>query len=112
MLESDFTRKICSDLKALGALVYPLIGQTRGVRGWPDRYVHHWRWCGFLEFKGPKTIVDPLQLETIRKLNQRREFTAFIVREPDILLDCNENKICNFAGTGQDLLDAIVEFSI
>ena len=80
-MESKFTAEFCRGLRQCNAMVYPLIGSTRAPAGWPDRYVHHRLWQGFIEFKATETVVRTHQWEIIRNLNKIKPLSALILRE-------------------------------
>lgn len=51
MSESSKTRKLCRELEVLGAVTLPYVGSRYGVSGWPDRWICHPLWTGWVEFK-------------------------------------------------------------
>ena len=71
MSESANTRKFCRSLEAQGAMTYPLVGSRYGPAGWPDRYVSHPSWHGFIEFKGFTGKTTKLQQRIHDELQQR-----------------------------------------
>lgn len=98
MAETKWTRCVCKELVRLNAQVVAIVGgNPKQQRGIPDRYINHTRWRGWLEFKGPKTKIDPLQARFIAGHNARSPGTAFIVREPNRLEDHNGNLLTLFA---------------
>jgi hypothetical protein len=78
-MESKFTKKVCGILKNRGALVFACMG-TEYQSGWPDRYVSHKRWRGWIEFKSLKRRLELNQKITIQQLRQRGD-NAIIIRE-------------------------------
>lgn len=80
MLEGKFTSLICDGLKRRNALVLPFVAHLMSEPGWPDRYVVHSSWCGWLEFKGTTGRVAPIQWHRIAEINRRQPFTAFVAR--------------------------------
>lgn len=78
--EAELTAKVCKELRELGALVYPVVAGRFAAPGWPDRIVWHRQWCGFVEFKAAKTVVQPVQWEVVRQLNIRQPFSAIVAR--------------------------------
>lgn len=44
------TRRLCRELEGLGAATFAAVG-GRASCGWPDRYLAHPLWCGWVEFK-------------------------------------------------------------
>ena len=107
MKESPWTREICAQLKRQNCMTFAVVAHKLQEPGWPDRYVHHAYWRGWLEFKGPKTRTAPKQKIIIRELNVRRPWSAFIVRAPDRIEDHSGNVIAYFDGTGRDLLHTL-----
>jgi hypothetical protein len=47
--------------------------------GWPDLYIVHWKFQGFIECKGAKTVLKPLQISVMQNI-QRRNGKAFVLR--------------------------------
>jgi len=87
--ESEWTRGLCRDLEKLGAVTLALVagGKSRGqmmqTPGWPDRYICHPLWMGWLEFKVDAPLT-PLQAQRIRMLNERWPGCAYAVRQTNI----------------------------
>jgi hypothetical protein len=103
MSESSDTRDLCAQLKKFNAVVYAVVGSQFAHPGWPDRYVHHRYWCGWLEFKAPKGSLSKLQREVIHKLNELKPGSAFVVRHPDSVEDCDGRVLAEFS-SAHDLL--------
>lgn len=78
--EAYYTREFCKRLQHVGAIVYPLVGQTRGVAGWPDRLIiSHW-WHGLIEFKlGEKGSLKTRQGLILQEITNRCFGLAFVV---------------------------------
>ena len=104
MSESEETRGMCRALEALGAMTYPLVAGRYTPSGWPDRYLHHRRWHGFIEFKSPSREVEPLQRRMLRELNARCPGSAFVVRLPYTVEDASGKVLSTFDGTAAGLL--------
>jgi hypothetical protein len=81
-LERDLVAEFTRTLRAQGALVYPLIQDERTPPGWPDRLVWHEKWCGLVEVKGPATRAEPHQVELLRRLDEKRRWSAVQLRAP------------------------------
>jgi hypothetical protein len=79
-MESEKTRRLCRELERLGAVTLPYVGSTRQVPGWPDRWIGHPLWTGWLEFKDEKTRLDPLQARRIEKINVCWPGGAYVCR--------------------------------
>lgn len=80
MSESTTTVKMCRALELCGAQTFAVVGGTRQRSGWPDRYLHHRLWHGWLEAKGPSTGTAAIQRHTLSELNRRRPGSAYLVR--------------------------------
>ena len=92
MGEMEFTSRITKEMKDCNAMIYPLIqySKTEGAhrfgvpKGWPDRYVAHRYYQGFLEFKGAKTRIIQEQRYIISEL-RNRGVNVYVIREPNII---------------------------
>ncbi len=71
--ETYHTRKLCRSLEAQGALTYPLIQDEYTPAGWPDRYICHRRWRGFIEAKALKGKLSKAQVQVLNALVARGE---------------------------------------
>lgn len=81
MKECPWTRKICKQLTTLGAEVKVEYAGSRYVAsGWPDRFICHTVWMGWLEFKGDNTRVTDLQRERMKRLWERQPGSVYVVR--------------------------------
>ena len=85
MNESAWTKKICTEIEVAGGWVIPYVASRQNKAGTPDRHITHRLWTGWLEFKGLKTPVKPLQVYTLEQLNARSAGSAFVVRFPGII---------------------------
>jgi len=77
--EVAWTRKLCKEMEAAGAVVVPLVGGGM-CSGLPDRLIIYKDWQGLIEFKGPKTKIRLNQELMIRKINKRCNFFTVICR--------------------------------
>lgn len=111
MNESKWTREICGELHRNNAMVHAIVGTMMQAAGWPDRYVAHTLWQGYLEFKGEKTELKKHQAIILRELNKRRPGLAYVVRYPNRIEDYNGNLVKRFHGTGADLLHTLNEIT-
>jgi len=68
--EGDFTRWYCKCLKRVGAVCIPLVGNAYAGAGWPDRYIAHKSFRGFVEFKSNAGRLRSEQLITCLSLQQ------------------------------------------
>jgi hypothetical protein len=85
MKESAWTKQICTEIEVAGGWVIPYVASRQNRAGTPDRQITHRLWAGWLEFKGLKTPVKPLQVHTLQQLNARAAGSAFVVRFPGII---------------------------
>jgi len=121
--ECEWTRGICNELTRCGAKVFTnqksyVVGGARGTKlaqpsqsGWPDRWVAHVCWTGWLEFKGLKTKLEPLQAKTIREIEERWPGGAYVCRQhPDglTLSGWDERPLLVTQGTAEHLLLALL----
>lgn len=79
MSESSETRLLCQALARFNCTTAAITG-SQFMRNWPDRYVHHSRWAGWIEFKIGCRKCTPAQKEIIKKLNRSRPGSAFVCR--------------------------------
>jgi hypothetical protein len=108
MNESARTRKLCEGLRKLNAMVYAAVAGEKGTSGWPDRYVHHRTWQGWLEFKDGTRKCTPLQQEIIRGMNARCCGSAYVVRHGANTIENHDGEVlATFDGTATSLLGAL-----
>lgn len=100
--ECEWTRGIVKEMRACGAMVFACVAQKMQEPGWPDRFVCHPWWTGWIEFKGLKTPVSTKQRIVIRELNCRKPGLAVIARYPGII----EGTDYSFT-TGKELLECL-----
>lgn len=98
-MERNVTKSITRKLISKGALIFACVASEK-QSGWPDRYVSHRRWHGWIEFKGVDTVLQDNQKYIIEQLLLRNE-NVVIIRETlsttvARLEDTNGNKIRNF----------------
>lgn len=105
--ESESTNELCAELVKLGAMFYPIMGGMRRPPGWPDRYIHHRLWAGFIEFKNPDTPTDTAQRLVIENLNKIRPCSAYIVRHGVNRIEDARNRLITSFDTPQSLLNTL-----
>lgn len=124
--ECAWTRALCAELVKCGGKVFtnqrPYAldhGKTRLAQvappGWPDRWLAHAAWSGWLEFKAEKTRLDPLQAKNIREINERWPGGAYVVRrhQDGILLeDWTGRGLCLTQDHAEGLLLGLLSVSI
>ncbi len=103
-MECEKTRKLCTELKNVNALVFAIVGSTRQEPGWPDRWISHKLWTGFIEFKDERTAIKKKQRWIIQQINKRSPGGAFFVRFPNRIESWDGKLIDTFDGTALGLL--------
>ena len=81
MKENKFAAKITANLRKCNALVLSVVGSRMQQNSWPDAYVAHRYWTGWIEFKGENTVLRKDQAILIEEL-WTRGVEAYVVRYP------------------------------
>ncbi len=68
--ECSETRALCRLLEQCNALTYAAVGGQYGASGWPDRFVAHPAWSGWLEMKTGNRKLSAGQQNVLRRLNE------------------------------------------
>ena len=68
MHERRFQKRLVEQLRAAGAVVLNKIGSTEEGPGWPDLWVGHRLWSGWLELKTNNHMPTPVQSRKIALL--------------------------------------------
>jgi len=110
MKEGQWTRKVCASLKKCNAVIFACVAQAMQEPGWPDRWICHRRWRGWLEFKGVNTRLSAIQRKKIDDLNARQPGSAYVVRQPGIVEDTKGNELARFT-TAVELLKILEELT-
>lgn len=84
-MECKRTREFCKLLSNCNALILPIVGSIYTPPGWPDRYIAHPLWNGFIEFKEATTRLQPHQERILRELNKRNPHSAYLCRFLDLI---------------------------
>jgi len=71
MGESAMTRDVCAALRCCNTMVLPVVAGRMMPAGWPDRYVAHRAWSGWIEFKADAGRLSDIQLHVIEGLRTR-----------------------------------------
>jgi hypothetical protein len=80
MTETEITSKLVRCMRNdYHAMVLNLHGHAMQGGGWPDLYIVHWRFKGFIECKGPKTKLEPRQRKIMEDLVKRGD-SAYVLR--------------------------------
>lgn len=77
--ESHFQSEVKRALESQGAEVLNLHGHAMQAAGWPDLYVAHWAWEGWLELKSGAEKLTSAQAHKLKVLDQR-QVAAFVLR--------------------------------
>lgn len=110
--EAVWTANICKGMRNVGAKVHVIAGNLYSDNGLPDRHVVWSRLdddnnpvClqAWLEFKTDAGRLRPGQQAVLREMAMRG-VCAVVVRQPNLIEDCNGNVVCRFDGTGFGLL--------
>lgn len=107
MTESEWTRLVCEEMSRCNTIIFPCVASKMQAAGWPDRWVCHKLWCGWLEFKGENTLLTVKQHHIIYSLNKRQPCSAFVVRWPNRIENEEGELITHFDGHGKTLLQQL-----
>jgi hypothetical protein len=107
-MEIKWTKKICKELEAQGAMIFPIVASRMQPPGWPDRIIVHKNWTGFIEFKGESTAIRPVQVVVMRNLRKRGKI-VYLAREPGILYDPYDYRVVGDFGSAAAMLELIVQ---
>src|SRR4051794_10314298 len=70
--ESELSRELSARLVARGALVIAKVGNYMEQSGWPDRFVAHRVYNGWLEMKRDQRELTPSQRDLMQGMLARR----------------------------------------
>jgi len=91
------------------AIIFSCVGGSMQSAGWPDRYVSHLWWQGWLEFKGENTLLTIKQHHILFSLNKRNPCSAFVIRWPNRIENEEGELITYFDGHGKGLLQQLAK---
>ena len=112
MKETDFAKKITKNIRDCNGLVLSVVGNRMQQNSWPDIYVAHRYWTGWIEFKGLKTMLRKDQAKLLEGLRERY-IEAYVVRAPNMIEDHNGNLLELFdPKVPVDLLKRLREISL
>ncbi len=77
--ETKFQSKVVTALRGQGAMIFNCHGHLMQASGWPDLWIGHPLWTGWLELKVEKRGYQDNQKDKIREL-MRRGVNAFGLR--------------------------------
>ena len=70
--------------KKANGTILSVHGHEMQAPGWPDSYISHKYWKGWIEFKGSKTRLTDLQKMILSKLGANGD-RVYIVRYPNLI---------------------------
>lgn len=76
--ECPQTRDLCKELRQLGASVYVAVGGIYSRPGWPDRWIGHRKWCGWIEFKREGEVPRPAQVICLSEIERAGGYCAVV----------------------------------
>lgn len=77
--ESQWNRAFCSALTKCNAEIFACSASMRQTPGWPDRFIQHTLFSGWVEAKRVSYDLTNAQRQIITSLNQKRAGTAFVL---------------------------------
>lgn len=81
--ENDTTAKLTTALeRSCNVIVFKVHGHAMQKPGWPDFYIACPTFQGWIEAKGPTTVLRPLQVITIKRLKEKG-VNVFVLRYAD-----------------------------
>lgn len=105
--ETSFRKDINTLLDGSGAVVFKVVGDMRQGIGWPDIYIAHPIWTGWLELKCNNNTCSAQQALCLRDL-RRNKVPAFVLRRIDktrAVLEFEGNKVIGKAVGAVELTD-------
>ena len=105
--ESERTRRFCAEMIRLNGVVFAVVGGVRQEAGWPDRYICHRVWQGWIEFKNPNGTLSTKQRIVLRSLHERKPGLAYVVRWPGYVELWDGTVVAEFDGSARDFLEAM-----
>ena len=66
-------------MENVNAKVLSIVASEKQTPGWPDRFVSHVLWQGFIEIKRLSNDLTTLQRDTIYQLNRHNYGSAFVL---------------------------------
>lgn len=107
--EADHKKRICDELRDLGAMIQIIDGTSR-QSGYPDRFIIHHRWSGYIEFKGMRGQLRTNQRLILKGISAR-SFPAIVMYADGVIIAVGgvSGKTCVVPGliinTGQHVLN-------
>ena len=80
--ESVFQSEVVAAVKKVGGIAFNVHGHGMQAAGWPDLYIAHRQWTGWLELKVREGRASVLQMKRVDDL-RKRDVDAFYLRYVD-----------------------------
>ena len=77
-IETKLTARLLVSWRAMGSEILNITGSAFQAPGWPDIFICHKHWSGWIEFKGPTTPIQPHQKRIVRTIGLTQ--SVFVVR--------------------------------
>lgn len=107
MKETEWQAKVVSQIRKCNALVLNTHGHIYQQSGWPDIYIAHRFFSGWVELKGEHTLLEDHQRLIMKKLNERG-VPAYVARYPNLIQNHEGRLLGKFDGSGKELLFKLV----
>jgi hypothetical protein len=108
MKENEWSAVLVPQMRRCNALVLNVHGEQYQQPGWPDLYVCHRFYRGWIELKGQTTYLESHQRAMIRKLKERGD-AVYVARYPNLIQNEEGVLFERFDGTGKGLIFALAE---
>jgi len=69
--EAKFTKWFCRCIEKNNGMTHAIVGNAMSRGGWPDRYIAHIKWSGFIEFKAGDNRLSEIQQKILKGLKAR-----------------------------------------
>ncbi len=107
MKENEWVAQLIPQMRRCNALVHDNRDVVRvhsyNEAAWPDLYIVHRFYRGWIELKGQTTKVEDHQKAMIRKLKERGD-VVYVARYPDLIQNEEGVLFQHFDGTGKGLI--------
>ena len=110
MKENEWANKLVPEMRRCNALVLNTHGEKYQQRGWPDLYIAHTFYIGWIELKGEYTKLEPHQKKMLKEL-RKKGINAFVARYPNLIQNYEGVLLSRFDSTGKGLLIQLGNFT-
>jgi hypothetical protein len=83
MIETRLTARLIKQIRLANGRVLNVHGHASQDPGWPDVFITHKYWTGWIEFKGPRTPISEYQENILASLYQ--QVSIWIVRFVEVV---------------------------